>query len=159
MSKEVKEGNWESRGAQKQGESMVCEISQPKVSRCENRLPLWNGFAAAHPPLRKFSQLRRGPLAHECHFAAKYTRFAAAKWLRIFHAWRSTVSQPRRHLEGCFAATKPPFGTQVPFQSPVHSFRSCKMLAKSPHLKILQRAHHEWECHNHTPISATVGHI
>ncbi|KAL6313162.1 hypothetical protein AAG906_016739 [Vitis piasezkii] len=112
MSKEVKEGSWESRGAQKQGESMACEISQPKVSRCENRLLLRNGFAAAHPPLRKFSQLRRDPMAHECHFAAKYTRFAAAKWLRAFHALRSSVSQPKCHLEGCFAAAKPPFGTR-----------------------------------------------
>ena len=65
---------------------MACEISQPKVSRCENHLPLRNGFAAAHSPLRKFSQLRRGPLAHQCHFATKYTRFAAAKWLQTLHA-------------------------------------------------------------------------
>ncbi|KAL6327497.1 hypothetical protein AAG906_021572 [Vitis piasezkii] len=28
------------------------------------------------------SQLRNHPLAHECHFAAPYTHFAAAKWLR-----------------------------------------------------------------------------
>ena len=134
---------------------MACEISQPKVTRCENRFPLQKGFAASQRPLRKFSQLRRGPLAHECHFAAKYTHFAAAKWLRGLKALKSSISQPRCHLEGCFAAVKPPFGTRVPFHSPVHSFHSCKMVAKSPYLKILQRAHHEQTCHSRTHI----GHI
>ena len=46
-------------------------------------------------------------------------------------------------LAGCFAAAKPPFGTRVPFGSPIHSFHSCEMAAKPPRLKILQRAHHE----------------
>nr|CAN61878.1 hypothetical protein VITISV_015073 [Vitis vinifera] len=130
-----------------------------KVSCCENGFPLRNGFAATHPPLRKFSQLRRDPMAHECHFAAKYTRFTATKWMRAFHALRSSVSQPKCHFEGCFTTAKPPFGTRVPFRSPVHSFRSCEMVAKSQHLKILQRAHHELTCCSRTPISATVGHI
>ena len=125
MSKEVKEGSWESRGAQKHKNSVVYEILQPKIapceiatllrnyfaaprSRCENATLLRNDFAAPCPPLRKFSQLRNHPLAHECHFAAPYTHFAAAKWL-----WNP------------------------------------------PHLKILQRAHHEQTCHSRTPI----GHI
>ena len=69
------------------------------------------------------------------------------------------ISQTRRHLEGCFAAVKSPFGTRVPFGSPVHSFRSCKMAAKPPHLKILQRACHEQTCHSRTPILEIVGHI
>ena len=92
---------------------------------------LRNGFAASKRPLQKFSQLRRGPLAHECHFASPYTRFAAAKWLRNLHALKSSILQPRRHLEGCFTAVKPPFGTRVPFCSLVHSFHSCEMVAKS----------------------------
>ena len=37
------------------------------------------------------------------------------------------ISQPRHHLEGCFAAAKPLFGTRVPFRSPVHSFCSCEI--------------------------------
>ena len=61
------------------------------------------------------------------------------------------ISQPRRHLEGCFAAAKPTlahvchfaaqfpsfrscdtaakpfFGTWEPFRSPVHSFCSCEI--------------------------------
>ena len=44
--KEIERRMLESKGAQKQGESMVYEISQPKVGRCENRLPLRNNFAA-----------------------------------------------------------------------------------------------------------------
>ncbi|RVW13394.1 hypothetical protein CK203_107973 [Vitis vinifera] len=86
-------------------------------------------------------------------------RFAAAKWLRNLHALKSSISQPRLHFAGYFEAVKPLFGTRVPFGSPVHSFRSCKMAAKPPHLKILQRAHHELTCHSRTPILETVGHI
>ena len=69
------------------------------------------------------------------------------------------ISQPGPHFEGCFATAKPPFGTRVPFGSPVHSFRRCEMAAKPQHLKILQRARHEQTCHSHTPISAIVEHI
>ena len=36
-----------------------------------------------------------------------------------------------------FAAAKWPFGTWVPFRSPVHPFRRCEMVAKRPHLEIL----------------------
>ena len=70
------------------------------------------------------------PLAHECHFAAKYTRFVVAKWLPTFHALRSNVLQPKRHFEGCFAAAKPPFGTRVPLRSVVRPFPSCEIDAK-----------------------------
>ena len=123
---------------------MVCEISQLKKGPCENgpwlrnnftapkphyenRLPLQNGFIAFYPHLQKFSQLRSDPLAHECHFAAPYIHFAAAKWLRNLHALKSSTSKSRRHFEGCFAAAKPPFGTQVPLRSVVRLFRSCEM--------------------------------
>ena len=79
---------------------MVCEISQPKKGSCENGSWLRNNFAApssrceiapwlrndfvaSYPPLRKFSQLRNTPLAHECHFAdPPPPHFAAAKCLR-----------------------------------------------------------------------------
>ena len=76
-----------------------------KVSRSENRLPLRNGFVAVHPPLRKFSQLCRGPLAYECHFAAKYTSFATAKWLQAFHTLKilhfAAETQFRRVFHSC----------------------------------------------------------
>ena len=50
-------------------------------SRCENATLLRNHFAAPCTPLWKFSQLQNHLLAHECHFAASYPHFAAAKWL------------------------------------------------------------------------------
>ena len=123
MSKEVKEGSWESRGAQKHKNSVVCEISQPKIapceiptslrnnfaaprSRCENTTLLRNHFAAQLPPLRKFSQLRNTPLAHECHFAAQYPHFATAKWLRNLQSVKT-----------------PTFAVQAPF---CKVFRSCE---------------------------------
>ena len=42
------------------------------------------------------------------------------------------ISQSRRHLEGCFAAVKPPLGTRVPLHSTVRPFCSCKMGCKNP---------------------------
>ena len=95
MLKEVKEGSWESRGAQKYEILVVCEILQPKIGPCENGHLLRNDFAALtwllrnqglaakmalrceinfvaqYTPLRKFSQLRNHLLAHKCHFAAQ----------------------------------------------------------------------------------------
>ena len=48
---------------------------------------------------------------------------SAKSWARI--------SQPRHHLEGCFVAAKPLFGTRVPFAAQFPSFRSCDTAAKS----------------------------
>ena len=63
---------------------------------------LRNGFAASKRPLQKFSQLRRGPLAHECHFASPYTHFAPAKWLRAFYALRSIIFAVKEPFERVF---------------------------------------------------------
>ena len=118
MSKEVKEGTWESRGAQKQGESMACEISQPKVTCCENR-PLvakwfrsWETSTPWNPPFRSqdtiwkgVSQLWNHPLAHKCHFKASYTHFAAAKWLQNLHILKSFSA----HTMSWHVAAVPPF--------------------------------------------------
>ena len=106
---------------------MGCEISQPKVGRCENRRSLQKKFAALRSRCENPSPHYKNRFSLRNHFAAKYTRFAAAKWLQTFHALRSTVSQPRRHFEGCFATAKPPFGTRVPLRSTVRPFRSCEM--------------------------------
>ena len=111
----MKEGPREQKGAQNQEISMVCEISQPKIAPCENGHRLRNNFAAPwcllrnrglaakmalrceinfaaqHPPLRKFSQLRNHLLALVCHFAAQYPHFAAAKWLRNPQSVKSPI--------------------------------------------------------------------
>ena len=93
---------------------------------CENRLTAKN-FAALRSHYENHLSLRRDPLAHECHFTAKYTHFAAAKWLRNLHTLKSSTLQSRCHFKGCYAAAKPPFGTRVPLRSVVCPFRSCKM--------------------------------
>ena len=82
-----------------------CEtISQLPYTRCES--PSWHTSAISQPGTT-VSQLRIG-----CDFS---------------HAWRPAFSQPKHYLEGCFAATKPPFGTRAPVRKAVRSFRSCKM--------------------------------
>ena len=98
---------------------MACKILQPKVDRCENGLPLRNGFAAAHPSLRKFFAAAKRPLGTQvpfrkpvhlfrsCEMAAKSPRleilhFAAEKpFERVFRSCETTlwhmsaISQPR----------------------------------------------------------------
>ena len=89
---------------------MVCEISQPKKGRCENRLSLRNNFAAPQASLWKSSP--------------------AVKWFR-------NLLVPSAKI---FTATKWPFGTRVPFRSPVHPFRNYEMVVKPPRLEILHFA-------------------
>ena len=80
---------------------------------------LRNQFADTSPSLRKFLQLQN----HFWHTSAtsqhSEPHFAAAKQLRSSKTWKFPISQPRRHLEGCFATAKPTFGTRVLFRSTV----------------------------------------
>ena len=102
---------------------MVCKISQPKRGLYKNGLgcettPRPKKPAAKSglgcemisqphaPPLRKFSQLRNTPLAHECHFVAL-----------------SPISQLRNALRNPQSFKNPIFATKAPFRS---WFRSCK---------------------------------
>ena len=122
--------------------TLCCKTSsQPQAPLCENFRSCETNFDT-RVPLRStgapISKLRNGckiPKRKNSHF-----------------------SQPKPHFAGSLATVKPPFSTRVPFGSPVHSFRSCEMAAKPPHLKILQRTHHEQTCHSRNPILATVGH-
>ena len=143
MSKEVKERSWESRGAQKHKNLVVCEISQPKIAPCEIATSLRNDFAAPCPPLRKFSQLRNHLLAHECHFAASYPHFAATKWLRNLQSVKTPtfrsqnpipqrVSQLRNHS----------LAHECHLEASYTHFAAAKWLRNPLCLKILQRAHH-----------------
>ena len=118
---------------------MVCKISQPKKGPCENGPWLRNNFASpkyllrnrplaaksSYSPLRKFSQLRNTPLAHECHFADPPSHFAAAKCFTKSSTPKNSnfrsrtlisqvVSQLRNHPlahECHFAALHPHFAT------------------------------------------------
>ncbi|RVW20833.1 hypothetical protein CK203_111899 [Vitis vinifera] len=64
--KEYEEGLLELKGAQKHENSMVCEISQPKIAPAKMAL----GCEMISQP--KALPLRNAPLAHECHFAAPH---------------------------------------------------------------------------------------
>ncbi|RVW12286.1 hypothetical protein CK203_111937 [Vitis vinifera] len=88
--KRVKEGSWESRGAQKQGESMACKISQPKVTCCENRPLVAKWFAAAKPPRLEI-----------LHFAAEtpFGRVFRSCETTLWHT--SAISQPRTLICSC----------------------------------------------------------
>ena len=89
---------------------MVCEILQPKVGRCENRLSLRKKFHSPQASLRKSTSTAK-PFRSRLALSAKI-----------------------------FTAAKRPLGTRVPFHSQVHPFRSCKMVVKSPRLEILHFA-------------------
>ncbi|RVW20095.1 hypothetical protein CK203_113212 [Vitis vinifera] len=107
--------------------ALGCEIISHSQASLRKSPPSAKWFHSLLSHLQKFSQLRSDPLAHECHFAAPYTHFAAAKWLRNLHTLKSFISQPRVYFAGGFTAAKPPLGTRVPFCSAITPFRSCEM--------------------------------
>ncbi|RVW28913.1 hypothetical protein CK203_116054 [Vitis vinifera] len=124
--------------------ALCCEtISQPQQVRCEIATLLQNNFAAPHPPLRKFSQLRNTPLAHECHFAAQYPHFAAAKWLRNPQSVKSPIFAAKAPFRRVFRSCETTLGTQCHLEAPYTHFAAVKWLRNPPCLKILQRTHHE----------------
>ena len=59
------------------------------------------------------------PFRSQVHPFRSYEMVAKSPRLEILHF--------ARHFEGCFAAAKPPFSTQVPLRSAVRPFRSCEM--------------------------------
>ena len=96
------------------------------------------------------------------------TRVLFCSQVHPFHSCEMAASFPR--LEILHFAVETPFGRVFrsckttlwhtsAISQPHALIRSCEMVAKSPHLKILQRVHHEWKSHRCTPISATIGHI
>ena len=121
----MKKGLRELRGAQKQGESMVCEISQPKKGPCENGPWLRNNFAAPrlcceiaisqpHTPLCENFRSCETPLWHTSAISQTPPHFGAAKC--------STKSSTPK---------TPIFAAAPPFRSPPPSFCSCKMVCEN----------------------------
>ncbi|KAL6313454.1 hypothetical protein AAG906_004417 [Vitis piasezkii] len=106
MSKEVKEGSWESRGAQKQGESMACKISQPKVTCCENCPLAVKWFRSLLAPSAKIFAAAKRPLG---------TRVPFRKPVHPFRSCEMAAKPPR--LEILHFAAETPFG---------RVFRSCE---------------------------------
>ncbi|RVW62948.1 Retrovirus-related Pol polyprotein from transposon 17.6 [Vitis vinifera] len=123
-----------------------------KGARCENRIRS-KKFRSPQEPLRKslFSAAkidlrcetisqRLAPvenfaaaktlLAHECHFAAGYHRFAAANWLRFFHAWRPQF-RSEAPFQRVFRSAKPPLAHECQFAESYARFAAAKWAAKS----------------------------
>ncbi|RVW76707.1 hypothetical protein CK203_047534 [Vitis vinifera] len=72
-------------------------------------------FAAAKPLL-----------AHECHFAAQWPHFAAAKAAANHQSMKSSISQRKLHSAGYLAAAKPILAHECHFAAQEHLFRSCE---------------------------------
>ena len=124
-------------------------------SLCEIDTLLRNQFAASGPSLQKFSQLRN-QLWHRVPFRSTVTPILQLrngceppKHERSHFCWESSILQDISRLRNHFLAH------ECHLEALYNHFAA----AKPPHLKILQRAHHELTCHNRTPISAIVGHI
>ena len=148
--KEIEGKSFGARKVQKQGKTGVCEISQPLRNRHFAAKP----FHSLRPLSVKIFTAAKPLLAYECHFEEQWPSFCSCEITKRKNSQfrsQSSISQGISQLRNA----KPLFGTQVPFGIPIHSFRSCEMVAKSSCLKILQRAYHEQTCHSRTPI----GHI
>ena len=71
----------------------------------------------------KYWEIRSPALQTVCDLEVKWRSYGRLK--TSAQSWAG-ISQPRHHLEGCFAAAKPLFGTRVPFAAQFPSFWSCE---------------------------------
>ena len=85
-------------------------------SLCEIEILLRNQFATQLPSLRKFSQLRNQFWHTSATSQHRSPHFATAKAAANHQSMKSSISQGKLHLEGCFAAAKSTFGTRVPLR-------------------------------------------
>ena len=68
-----------------------------------------SNFRSHNPISQGVSQLRNTPLAHECHFAAQYPHFAAAKWAaKMAPGCENPISQPHS-----YPLPNPPFAMKM----------------------------------------------
>ena len=156
MSKELKEGSWKSRGAQKARREHGLRNFAAKVSHCEN-----------HPP--RYEMVSQSPSA----LCKNFRSCEEVPWhMSAISQARTPVSQLRN---GCETSTpwNPPFCSrdaiskgvsqlwndplahEFHLAGPYIHFAAVKWLRNPPCLKILQRTHHEQTCHSCIPI----GHI
>ena len=107
----------------------LLELKRSSKAR-ENSWP--TRFHSQRRPLRKWplAAKQNSPLWNR-HFAAKLFR-SPKKPLWKCHFVAKSFRSPMPPSVKIFAAAKPPLGTWVPCCSLLPSFRSCKMVAKSP---------------------------
>ena len=74
-------------------------------------------------------EVRNPALQTVCDLEVKWRSYGR---LKISTQSWARISQPRRHLEECFAAAKPLLAHECHFAAQFPSFRSCDIAAKSP---------------------------
>ena len=105
--------------------SMVCEISPPKIGPCENGHLLRNNFVATKCPLRNQGLAAKMALRYE--IISQPHSPLCEMGCEIPKALKLQFLQPKPHFAGCFAVAKPPSGTRVPFHSPTLPFCNCEI--------------------------------
>ena len=105
--------------------SMVCEISQPKIGPCENGHLLRNNFVAIKCPLRNQGLAAKMALRYE--IISQPHSPLCEMGCEIPKALKLQFLQPKPHFAGCFVVAKPPSGTRVPFHSPTLPFCNCEI--------------------------------
>ena len=126
MSKEVKKGSWESRGAQKYEISVVCEILQPKIDPYENGHLLRNDFATLRCPLR--NQGLAAKIALPCKMISQpntplcenFRSYETPSWHTSAISQHSNSISQLRNLQ---SMKSPIFAVIAPFR---RVFRSCE---------------------------------
>ena len=114
--------------------TLCCEkFSQPQKVPYEIKASLRNrhfatkSFHSPKPPSAKiFAAAKNHLLAHECHFAAQYPYFAAAKWLLNPQSVKNPISQGVSQLQNTLLAHECHFTAQYPH------FATAKWAAKMP---------------------------
>ena len=130
----MKEGLSEPKGAQNQEISMVCEISQPKLSPCENGHLLRNDFAALRCRLR--NQGLAAKIALPCKMISQpntplcenFRSYETPSWHTSAISQHSRpISQLRNGLRKGASSTKMPLRCEI--RPPLRKFK--KLLASN----------------------------
>ncbi|RVW63339.1 hypothetical protein CK203_058251 [Vitis vinifera] len=112
---------------------------EPPFRSCETAAKLQNvkilNFAAKAPFRREFRNCKtifgtRVPFRSTVNLISQLRNgceIQKKKKKQSLCSEKKKISQPKPHFAGCFAAAKPPFGTRMPFRSPIHSFRGCEI--------------------------------
>ena len=144
MSKELKEGSWESRGAQKARREHGLRNLAAKVSRCENHPPRCE--MVSQPPSAFYKNFRSYEEVH-WHTSAILQARTPVSQLRNGCEFSTLRDLPFRSrgaiLKGVSQLWNHPLAHECHFATPYTHFAAAKWLWNPPCLKILQRTHHE----------------
>ena len=103
----------------------VCEISQPKRSRCginvslRKRSSFAKSFRNSIESSAKIFVAAKPSLAHDCHFAAQEPPFHSCKTAAKLQSMKIPNFAAKAPFRRVFCSCKTDFGTQVPLRSTV----------------------------------------